>query len=195
MSIQALKVWLDIDSSVIEECRLRIPLKQRPSFAAMIMVGQTLALGVIEPGSKGKRLGYSDKSIEQIIALNHGAVSYHQVRSALRALDQEPLFKTVRRSTRGENGKPGRAPRRVMYMYDPCNWIDHCVANPTLIDNESEWDSDPFSEGCNPDWSGAYHTPLLQPSFTNSYTYKSNSMRRQNTRSTTRQIRVEDEPF
>jgi len=174
MSIDALKVWQAIDPAVLEECRLRIPERQRPSLMAMVMVGQSLALGVIAPSPKA-RLGYSDKSIEQIIKMNHGALSHHQVRAALRGLTQEPLFKTVRHSTRGVNGMPGRAPRRVMYLYDPCDWLGRDVVNPTLINDESAWDEDPFSVGYDANKSGAYRTPLIQRSFTNSSTNAQNS--------------------
>ena len=153
---------------------MRIPEKQRPSYMAMVMVGQSLALGVIAPSPKIK-LGFTDKSIEQIINMNHGALSHHQVRAALRGLNQEPLFKTVRKSTRGINGMPGRAPRRVMYLYDPCNWLRRGVVDPALINDESEWDEDPFGVGSDTNERGAYHTPLKHSSYTNPYTYAQNS--------------------
>jgi hypothetical protein len=194
MSIDALKVWQAIDPAVLEECRMRIPERQRPSFMAMVMVGQSLALGVIAPSPK-IRLGYSDKSIEQIISMNHGALSHHQVRAALRGLNQDPLFKTVRNSTRGINGMSGRAPRRVMYLYDPCNWIGRGVVDPTLITDESEWDEDPFSVGCNANDRGEYHTPLKHSSYTNPYTYAPKSKNRSQKISAYERKNGEPEPF
>lgn len=173
MSINALKVWRSIDFAVIEKCRLNIPLRQRPSKLVLEIVGQQLALGVIEPSSGGKRLGYTDKSIEQIIELTHGAVTYSQVRAALRALEQEPLFKTVRKSTRGVDGMPGRAPRRVMYLYDPCNWIIQSGLERTLNSHDSSLDDDPFSVRYDLIESGADHTTLQQPTSTSSYTKQS----------------------
>ena len=194
MSIDALKVWQAIDPAVLEECRMRIPERQRPSFMAMVMVGQSLALGVIAPSPK-IRLGYSDKSIEQIISMNHGALSHNQVRAALRGLNQDPLFKTVRNSTRGVNGMAGRAPRRVMYKYDPCNWIGRGVVDPTLINDESEWDEDPFSVGYDSNERGEYHTPLKHSSYTNPYTYAQKSKNRSQKLSAYEKKYGEEEPF
>ena len=194
MSIDALKVWQAIDPAVLEECRMRIPERQRPSFIAMVMVGQSLALGVIAPSPK-IRLGYSDKSIDQIISMYHGALSHHQVRAALRGLNQDPLFKTVRNSTRGINGMSGRAPRRVMYLYDPCNWIGRGVVYPTLIKDESEWDEDPFSVGCNTNDRGEYHTPLKHSPYTNPYTYAQKSKTKSSQGSRRRREEPDDLPF
>jgi hypothetical protein len=189
MSFDALNVWQAIDPVVLEECRMRIPERQRPSYKAMVMVGQSLALGVIAP-SQRVRLGYSDKSIEQIIRMNHGALSHHQVRAALRALNQEPLFKTIRNSTRGINGMAGRAPRRVMYSYDPCNWIGRGVVDPTLIEDQSGWGEDPFGVGSDANGSGEYHTPLIHSSYTNAYTYA----RKSKNYSSKRSRRIIEEP-
>jgi hypothetical protein len=189
VSFDALNVWQAIDPAVLEECRMRIPERQRPSFMAMVMVGQSLALGVIAPSPK-IRLGYSDKSIEQIISMNHGALSHHQVRAALRGLNQDPLFKTVRKSTRGISGMAGRAPRRVMYLYDPCNWLGRGVVDPTLINDESEWDEDPFSVGYDANERGGYHTPLKHSSYTNPYTYAQKSK----TKSSKGSRRIREEP-
>jgi hypothetical protein len=161
---------------------------------AMVMVGQSLALGVIAPSPK-IRLGYSDKSIEQIISMNHGALSHNQVRAALRGLNQDPLFKTVRNSTRGVNGMAGRAPRRVMYKYDPCNWIGRGVVDPTLINDESEWDEDPFSVGYDSNERGEYHTPLKHSSYTNPYTYAQKSKNRSQKLSAYEKKYGEEEPF
>lgn len=160
----------------------------------MVMVGQSLALGVIAPSPK-IRLGFTDKSIEQIINMNHGALSHHQVRAALRGLNQEPLFKTIRNSTRGINGMPGRAPRRVMYLYDPCNWLRRGVVNPTLINDESEWDDDPFSVGYDANERGEYRTPLKHSSFTNPYTYTQKSKIKSSKGSRRRREEPEDLPF
>jgi hypothetical protein len=194
MSFEALNVWQAIDPAVLEECRMRIPEKQRPSYMAMVMVGQSLALGVIAPSPK-IRLGYSDKSIEQIIKMNHGALSHHQVRAALRALNQEPLFKTTRKSTRGISGMAGRAPRRVMYLYDPCNWLGRGVVDPTLIIDESEWDEDPFSVGYDANERGEYHTPLKHSSYTNSYTNTEQSKNKSKKKSAYERKHGEPEPF
>ena len=194
MSFEALNVWQAIDPAVLEECRMRIPEKQRPSYMAMVMVGQSLALGVIAPSPKIK-LGFTDKSIEQIINMNHGALSHHQVRAALRGLNQEPLFKTIRNSTRGINGMPGRAPRRVMYLYDPCNWLRRGVVDPTLINDESEWDEDPFNVGYDANERGEYHTPLKHSSYTNPYTYAQNSKNKSQKKSAYEMKYGEEEPF
>jgi hypothetical protein len=194
VSFDALNVWQAIDPAVLEECRMRIPEKQRPSYMAMVMVGQSLALGVISPSPKIK-LGFTDKSIEQIINMNHGALSHHQVRAALRGLNQEPLFKTIRNSTRGINGMPGRAPRRVMYLYDPCNWLRRGVVDPTLNNDESEWDNDPFSVGYDANQSGEYHTPLKHSSYTNPYTNAQKSKTKSSKGSRRRREEPEDLPF
>jgi len=194
MSFEALNVWQAIDPAVLEECRMRISERQRPSFKAMVMVGQSLALGVIAPSPK-IRLGYSDKSIGQIIKMNHGALSHHQVRAALRAFNQEPLLKTTRNSTRGITGMAGRAPRRVMYLYDPCNWIGRGAVDPTLINDESEWDEDPFSVGYDANERGEYHTPLKHSSYTNPYTYAQKSKTKSSQGSRRRREEPDDLPF
>lgn len=194
MSFDALKVWQAIDPAVLEECRMRIPEKQRPSYMAMVMVGQSLALGVIAPSPKIK-LGFTDKSIEQIMNMNHGALSHHQVRAALRGLNQEPLFKTIRNSTRGINGMPGRAPRRVMYLYDPCNWLRRGVIDPTLINDESEWDEDPFGAGYDANERGEYHTPLIHSSYTDSHTSTKQTRNKSEKKSAYERKYGEKEPF
>lgn len=127
--------------------------------------------------------------------MNHGALSHHQVRAALRGLNQEPLFKTIRNSTRGINGMPGRAPRRVMYLYDPCNWIGRGVVDPTLINDESEWDDDPFSVGYEANQSGEYHTPLKHSSYTNPYTYAQKSKNKLKKNQLNRELTIDEEPF
>jgi len=170
MGIEALKAWRAIPPDVIEACRMSLPARHRPSRHAMELVAQSLALGVIEPGGKLKQAGFTDKSIQQVIDECHGVVTYEQVRAALRALEKQPLFKTIRRSTRGKEGGSGRAPRRVMYCYDPCNHLKQSGLNPTSISQDSECGEKRISVGSNEVHRGAYLTALIQDLFTDPYT-------------------------
>ena len=174
---------------------MKIPARQRPSGIAMEMVGQSLALGVIEWKKGSARLGYTDKSIEQIIEMCHGALTYDQVRAAFRALEQRPLFKTIRKQTRGIKGMPGRAPRRVMHLYDPCDWLDQGGFKHTMNETESSWDGDAFRVGFKPNERGSYHTPLKQSSYTTSYTYAKSTNNRSRKMSAYERATEEEEPF
>ena len=90
---------------------------------------------------------------------------------------------------------PGRAPRRVMYLYDPCNWLRRGVVDPTLINDESEWDEDPFNVGYDANERGEYHTPLKHSSYTNPYTYAQNSKNKSQKKSAYEMKYGEEEPF
>jgi hypothetical protein len=120
MSGDALKaVWeaAPIDWDTIESFRLAIPDKRRPSQHSIAIVDFALATFVIPSR------GYADPTYEQILSRCPSIDSADTVKYALQVLSDAGRWVTVRRSCRGIDGMPGRAPQRVFFKHDPMNLI------------------------------------------------------------------------
>ena len=120
MSGDALKaVWesAPIDWTIIESFRLAIPDKRRPSQHSIAIVDFALASFVIPSR------GYADPTYEQILSRCPSIDSIDTVKYVLQVLSDSGRWITVRRSCRGIDGMPGRAPQRVFFKHDPMNLI------------------------------------------------------------------------
>jgi hypothetical protein len=101
----------------IEPYRLALKTKRRPSKHAIAIVDQALALCVIPSR------GYADPTYEQILSRCPSISSIDTVKYSLQVLSDSGRWVTVRRSCRGQEGMPGRAPRRVFFRHDPMGLI------------------------------------------------------------------------
>jgi len=106
-----------IDWSVIEPIRLAIPHKRRPSQHVIAIVDGALASFVIPSR------GYADPTYQQILSRCSSIDSTDTVKHALQVLMDAGRWITIRASSQGQKGKPGRAPRRVFFKHDPLNHL------------------------------------------------------------------------
>ena len=96
---------------------MSIPRNRRPSKNVVEIVARTLAGGFLD------LRGYVDLTIKQIFELNR-TLSIDRIEWAIKCLTDAGELITVRRSTQGFKGQPGRAPRRVFRCYNPKGFID-----------------------------------------------------------------------
>ena len=101
----------------IEQVRLGMPRNRRPSKKAVEILVVALAWRFID------EKGYVDSTIDQILA-DCKSLSRDRVEVSLSCLSEAGVLITVRRSTQGLKGQPGRAPRRVFSFYNPKNLKD-----------------------------------------------------------------------
>ncbi len=106
-----------IDWNVIEPIRLAIPDKRRPSQHVIAIIDSALASFVIPSR------GYADPTYEQILSRCSSIDSTDTVKYALQVLRDAGRWITIRASSQGQKGKPGRAPRRVFFKHDPMNLL------------------------------------------------------------------------
>jgi hypothetical protein len=114
-----LAIWnaAPIDWNIIESFRLAISDKRRPSQHSIAIIDFALATFVIPTR------GYADPTYEQILSRCPSIDSVDTVKYALQVLSDSGRWITVRRSCRGIDGMPGRAPQRVFFKHDPMNLI------------------------------------------------------------------------
>ena len=96
----------------VVKAQLAIDEHRRPSMDKVEIVGRIIAGGVID------EVGYCDLAYEQIAAKSWN-ISVSMVQPCIKVWNDSGLLITHRRSTKGQNGQPGRAPRRVFTFYDP----------------------------------------------------------------------------
>ena len=96
----------------VVKAQLAIEEGRRPCMDKVEIVGRIIAGGVID------EVGYCDLAYEQIAAKSWN-ISVSMVKPCIRVWNDSGLLITHRRSTKGQNGQPGRAPRRVFTFYDP----------------------------------------------------------------------------
>jgi hypothetical protein len=96
----------------VVKAQLAIDEHRRPSMDKVEIVGRIIAGGVID------EVGYCDLTYEQIAAKSWN-ISVSMVQPCIKVWNDSGSLITHRRSTKGQNGKPGRAPRRVFTFYDP----------------------------------------------------------------------------
>ena len=115
MSGECLKAWNHLPADrwkKIEDTRMSIPSNRRPSKNVVEIVARTFAGGFID------ERGYVDLTFKQILELNR-TLSIDRIEWAIKCLTDAGELITVRRSTQGFKGQPGRAPRRVFRCYNP----------------------------------------------------------------------------
>ncbi len=100
----------------VVKAQLAIDEHRRPSMDKVEIVGRIIAGGVID------EVGYCDLTYEQIAAKSWN-ISVSMVQPCIKVWNDSGLLITHRRSTKGQNGQPGRAPRRVFTFYDPQSLI------------------------------------------------------------------------
>jgi hypothetical protein len=128
MSGDAITKWRTVSPGLLEEARLNIAPKHRPTAVAMELVGLNLA--VLQ-----RRRAYVDESHIQL----HTAVrvlSLDQIKKALRALDYPGLWQIVKK------GAPNSPTRRVLALQ---NDVDNTA--PLYEPNQSQRDFDPITAG------------------------------------------------
>jgi len=96
----------------VVSAQLAIPEHDRPSLDKVEIVGRIIAGGVIDD------VGYCDLTYEQISAKSWN-ISVSMVKPCIRVWTDSGLLVTVKKSCPGQNGQPGRAPRRVFTFYNP----------------------------------------------------------------------------
>ena len=96
----------------VVKAQLAIDEHRRPSMDKVEIVGRIIAGGVID------EVGYCDLTYEQIAAKSWN-ISVSMVQPCIKVWNDSGSLITHRRSTKGQNGEPGRAPRRVFTFYDP----------------------------------------------------------------------------
>ena len=101
----------------IEQVRLGMPRNRRPSKKAVEILVVALAWRFID------EKGYVDSTIDQILA-DCKSLSRDRVEVSLFCLSEAGVLITVKHSTQGLKGLPGRAPRRVFSFYNPKNLVD-----------------------------------------------------------------------
>lgn len=129
--------------AALEQARLAIPSKRRPTKAALEITARVLAGAVLRDQN------YTDLTYAQIIE-RAGAVSEEQVKRACSLLHDAGVFVVVRKSTRGKQGKAGRAPRRVPAFLD----LNHGGVKPPAISDESRGGNDRITGGLDPNHGG-----------------------------------------
>lgn len=111
------KTLPDAQWQKIELVRLGMPKGRRPSKKAIELVVLALAWRFID------EKGFVDSTINQILA-DSKSLSRDRIEVVLWCLKESGVLITVRRSTQGLKGQPGRAPRRVFSFYNPKNLVD-----------------------------------------------------------------------
>jgi len=114
-----LAIW-DLNESdwiLIKSVREKIPQKRRPSLHAVSIVNTALATAVIQSR------GYADPTYDQIKSRCPTIKDDGTIKHALQVLTDAGIWITVRRSSSGQKGQPGRAPRRVFFRHDPFRLI------------------------------------------------------------------------
>ena len=141
MSGDALLAIWDLNESdwiLIKSVREKISQKRRPSLHAVSIVNTALATAVIPSR------GYADPTYEQIRSRCPTIKDDGTIKHALQVLTDAGIWVTVKRSSSGQKGLSGRAPRRVFFRHDPFGLIleskpikiDHHVL--TNLPNEAE---------------------------------------------------------
>ena len=115
--IEKWKTLPDEQWQKIELVRLGMERKRRPSKKAIELVVLTLAWKLID------EKGYVDSTIDQILA-DCKSLSRDRIEVSLFCLTEAGVLITVKRSTQGFKGQPGRAPKRVFSFYNPKNLVD-----------------------------------------------------------------------
>ena len=105
----------------VVKAQLAIDEHRRPGMDKVEIVGRIIAGGVID------EVGYCDLTYEQIAAKSWN-ISVSMVQPCIKVWNDSGLLITHRRSTKGQNGQPGRAPRRVFTFYDPQDLIEQSEA-------------------------------------------------------------------
>ena len=90
MSSGAIGAWRTVTRQLMEQARLEIDEKHRPTIIAMELVGQYLAT------TQRDKKGYCDESHNQIREGLHKVLTLDQVKVALRALDYPGLWQIVK---------------------------------------------------------------------------------------------------
>lgn len=132
MSGDALLAIWDLNESdwiLIESVRKKIPDKRRPSLHAVSIVNTALATAVISSR------GYADPTYEQIRSRCPTLKDDGTIKHSLQVLTEAGIWVTVRRSSSGQKGQPGRAPRRVFFRHDPFGLI--LAATPINLDAQT----------------------------------------------------------
>ncbi len=101
----------------VVKAQLAIDEHRRPCMDKVEIVGRIIAGGVID------EVGYCDLTYEQIAAKSWN-ISVSMVQPCIKVWNDSGLLIRHRRSTKGQNGQPGRAPRRVFTFYDPQGLIE-----------------------------------------------------------------------
>lgn len=96
----------------VVKAQIEIEERRRPGMDKVEIVGRIIAGGVID------EVGYCDLAYEQVAAKSWN-ISVSMVKPCIKVWNDSGLLITVRKSTKGQNGQPGRAPRRVFTFYDP----------------------------------------------------------------------------
>jgi len=129
MSSGAIRAWrMNVTSQLMEQARLEIDDKHRPTVIAMELVG--LYLAVAQRDSKS----YCDESHEQIRTGLRNSLSLDQVKVSLRALDYPGLWQIVKPG--GENAPT----RRVLSSFDRDGLIATRGDKPRHDDKQSQGD-------------------------------------------------------
>lgn len=102
MGGRAFSGWERIPQAFLEEARLRVPRKRRPSFACLELVGRVVVQNMPEH-SNTRLFGECDETHQQIADRLHGLLKVEQVAAALHALDGH-IFVITRRAAKGRNG-------------------------------------------------------------------------------------------
>ena len=100
----------------VVQAQIAIEEWRRPGMDKVEIVGRIIAGGVID------EVGFCDLAYEQIAAKSWN-ISVSMVKPCIRVWNDSGLLITHRRSTKGQNWQPGRAPRRVFTFYDPRSLI------------------------------------------------------------------------
>ena len=120
MSGDALLAIWDLNESDwdrIKSVREKIPQKRRPSLHAVSIVNTALATAVIPSR------GYADPTYDQIKSRCPTIKDDGTIKHALQVLTDAGIWVTVKRSSSGQKGLSGRAPRRVFFRHDPFGLI------------------------------------------------------------------------
>ncbi|PHX93246.1 MAG: hypothetical protein CK542_04525 [Acidimicrobium sp.] len=101
----------------VVKAQLAIDEHRRPSMDKVEITGRIIAGGFID------EVGYCDLTYQQI-AEKSWNISVSMVQPCIKVWNDSGLLTTVRRSTKGQNGQSGRAPRRVFTFYNPQGLTD-----------------------------------------------------------------------
>jgi hypothetical protein len=115
MSAEAYKAVRKLSDEVwsrIEEARMAIPEKRRPSIGKIQLVLRELAWGFIDDR------GYADPTLAQISSAMRGC-SVATVAACIKVVCKAGVVLVLRPATRGLNGEPGRAPRYGFSFFSP----------------------------------------------------------------------------
>jgi hypothetical protein len=166
---RAFNTWEQIPFGYLEERRLLIPARRRPSAKSLELTGRMIAQNLRE--LRDGKFGDCDETHDQLSLRAHGFLSVGEVKASLKVLDGS-IFLITRPPAKGRNGT-----HRTFHPdldLKIATW-ERGGAEPTPQE-VALWDERLYGRGCKPQRSGidrqrsvVSHTPPIEGPITGTY--------------------------